>query len=152
MVRRGGQDLLTKAGNFMLDSLGQLTTHDGFPVLNESGGTITIDPDAGPWRILPDGSIEQQGNQIKLALVKPQSMGDLVKAGDNLFASLSTPTPATPDQRQVMQGFLEQSGVKPTVEMVEMIETSRAVEANINMVHFQDQMLETLIDRVLKQS
>jgi len=44
----------------------------------------------------------------------------------------------------VVSGYLEQSGVKPTSEMMEMIEASRAVEANVNMMQTQDQMLSDL--------
>lgn len=42
------------------------------------------------------------------------------------------------------------SGVKPTSELIDMLETSRLVEANINMIQTQDQMLNGLISRILK--
>ena len=45
MVRRGEQNLLTRSGNFMFNSLGQLTTTDGYPVLNEDGA-LTLPPEA----------------------------------------------------------------------------------------------------------
>jgi len=45
---------------------------------------------------------------------------------------------------------LERSGVQATAEMMEMIETSRAFEANVNMIRNQDQLLGTLISRVLR--
>ena len=48
--------------------------------------------------------------------------------------------------------LIEMSGVKPTQEMMEMIETSRAFECNVNMIRNQDQMIGTLISRVLKES
>src|ERR1700677_190872 len=36
-VRRGNQTMLTRAGNFLMTSLGQLTTPDGYPVMDEAG-------------------------------------------------------------------------------------------------------------------
>ena len=42
--------------------------------------------------------------------------------------------------------------VKPTSEMMELIEASRAFEANVNMVRNHDQMLAALTQRVLKSS
>ena len=47
-------------------------------------------------------------------------------------------------------GYLEMSGVHPATEMVDLIETSRAIETNINMMQTQDQMLSELVSRVLK--
>ncbi|HEX4148553.1 MAG TPA: flagellar hook basal-body protein, partial [Pirellulales bacterium] len=84
VVRNGAQRLLTRAGNFMVSSEGQLTTQEGYPVISDDGEPATIDPTAGPWELSSSGSILQAGNVINLALVRPHSMGDLVKLGDNL--------------------------------------------------------------------
>jgi flagellar basal body rod protein FlgG len=42
------------------------------------------------------------------------------------------------------------STVQPTTEMTSMIETSRLIEANINVMKTHNEMLSNLIDRVLK--
>jgi len=42
--------------------------------------------------------------------------------------------------------------VKPAIEMMELIETSRAYEANIRMIQSQDQMAGSLVSRLLRQS
>ncbi len=47
-------------------------------------------------------------------------------------------------------GWLEGSSVKPTVEMMEMIESSRAFEANVNMIRNQDQIMGALVNRVMR--
>src|SRR5262245_57773993 len=54
VVRHGGKDMLTRAGNFALTPTGQLVTQDGAPVLGADGNPIAIDPDAGPWQLTPD--------------------------------------------------------------------------------------------------
>ena len=42
------------------------------------------------------------------------------------------------------------SAVQPTTEMTTMIETSRLLEANINVMKTHNEMLQGLIERVLK--
>lgn len=152
MVRRPDGDFLTRAGNFSFNSAGRLVTQDNCPVLSDSGAPIDIDPDAGEWRLTNDGSIVQEGSQQNLALVKPRSLGDLSKVGQNLFKSLAPASALPPEKRQVHGGFLEQSDVKPTTEMTELIEASRAFEANISMIKNLDQMMGTLTSRLLKFS
>jgi flagellar basal-body rod protein FlgF len=152
MVRRPDGDFLTRAGNFMFNSAGRLVTQDNFPVLSDSGAPIDIDPDQGDWRLSGEGAIVQNGTEQNLAIVKPRSLGDLAKVGQNLFKSLAPAAELPPEQRQVHGGFLEQSDVKPTTEMMELIEASRGYEANISMIKNHDQMLGTLTSRLLKFS
>ncbi len=144
VVDKGGEHYLTRAGNFRLTDRGQLVTQQGYPVLSESFSPITIDPSAGDWQLGGFGTIRQQGNVQSLAIVQPQSPGDLSKASENLFHPLADPRLLPAADRRVVGGYLEQSGVKPTSEMMEMIEASRAVEANVNMMQTQDQMLSDL--------
>jgi flagellar basal body rod protein FlgG len=42
------------------------------------------------------------------------------------------------------------SNVSPTTQMMELIEASRAYEANVRMIQNQDQLLGTLVTRVLR--
>jgi flagellar basal-body rod protein FlgF len=151
VVQKGNQSYLTRAGNFRLTDTGALVTQDGLPVISDEGDPVAIDPGGGAWNVSHDGVVIQQGGAtIRLALTQPESLGDLVKVGENLFAPLSTPKPLEPEQRRVAQGWLEGSSVKPTREMMDMIEASRAFEANVNMIRNQDQMLGTLVNRVLR--
>ena len=152
VVRKGNTDHLTRAGNFMINPAGQLVTQTGDPVLGEDGGPLLISPEAGPWTITPDGAIAQAGDVTRLALVRPASPGDLVKVGENAYRPLAPPHALEPGERRVLPGYLEASGVKPTLEMMELIEASRAYESNINMIRNHDQMMGTLISRVLKEA
>jgi flagellar basal-body rod protein FlgF len=149
VVQKGEQQLLTRAGNFQLNGINQLVTADGYPVLNDAGTPIVID---SPWQLSPSGEVAQAGGLTPLAIVRPQSLGDLAKHGENLFAPLSPPIAMPPAERRVSSGYLEGSGVRPTVEMMELIETSRAFEANVNMIKHQDQAMGSLISRVLKDA
>lgn len=150
VVQKDGQNLLTRAGNFQLTSAGQLVTQQGYPVLSPDNSPITIDLSNGEWEVTGSGVVQQQGIAQPLALVQPASKGDLVKVGENLFRPLSDPPEVPVGDRRVVSGHLEASGVKPTTELLEMIDATRAIEANLNMMQTQDQMLSELVNRVLK--
>lgn len=149
-VLKDEEPFLTRAGNFRLNAQGELITQQGYPVLSDSNTPIVIDPANGPWMLTPSGTIQQRGAQQSLAIVRPQSLGDLVRVGENLFRPLDTPEPVPAAERRVAGGYLEMSGVEPTTEMVSLIDASRAVEANLNMMRTQDQMLSGLVNRVMR--
>lgn len=150
VVERGGRELLTRAGNFIFGTDGVLQTPEGDPVLGNDG-PVRIDP-TRPWHIQDDGSVLQGNSAVaRLRIESPASLGDLVKMGANMFAPLAETTPVAAGSTRVLSGYLEMSGVKPTSEMMEMIEASRAYEANVRLIQHQDQMLGSLVTRVLKQ-
>lgn len=151
VVQKDGRQLLTRAGNFTFNSNNQLVEPTGGLVLSDGNAPITVDPEAGPWSITPDGSFLQAGDLTPLALVVPQSPGDLSKQGGNMFLPLGRTVPLEPEQRQVTAGMLEASDVKPTTEMMELIESTRAFEANVQMIRTYDNMIGNLISSVLKE-
>lgn len=145
---KDGGVYLTRAGDFTLDFEGRLITQSDEPVLNEAGDEILVDG-TRPWAVHPGGRIVQDGTSQTIGLVKPQSLGDLVKVGGNLFRPLAPALPVAETERDIRQGYLEQSGVNPTREMMAMIETSRAFEANTRLIQHQDSMISGLVNRVL---
>jgi flagellar basal-body rod protein FlgF/flagellar basal-body rod protein FlgG len=150
VVQKAGKQYLTRAGNFLFDNTGKLINGDGYDVLNDQGQPIQLDPEGGPFQFTPDGSVVQAGSANFLKMVMPRSLGDLVKVGENLYAPLASAPPLDPTQRRVGNGMLEGSSVKPTQEMMSLIECSRAFEANTNMIKHQDTVMGSLISRVLK--
>jgi flagellar basal-body rod protein FlgF/flagellar basal-body rod protein FlgG len=150
VVRKGQEQMLTRAGDFRLKSTGELVTQQGYPVLSEDGSPITISPTAGNWEIDSAGNVNQAGNRLPLKIAKPTSLGDLTKVGENLFRPLGNVRPVAAADRAVAGGYLEMSDVQPTTEMTTMIETSRLIEANINVMKTHSDMLANLVDRILK--
>jgi flagellar basal-body rod protein FlgF len=151
VVQKDGQNYLTRAGNFLVNSSGALVSQTGMPVMSDEGAPILVNPDT-PWRVSPDGAIEQDGGKTFLALVRPPSPADLAKHGENLFQTLAPASPVPSELRSVQGGYLEMSGVRPTLEMLDLIETSRAFEMNISMIRNHDSMLNSLVNRVLRQN
>lgn len=147
-VKKGDETFLTRAGNFSLTSRGELVTQQGYAVLDDAGAPIVV-RDAR-WQISDSGALRQASGTQNLALLQPQSLGDLVRVGENLFRPLSEPEALPEGDRQVASGYLEMSSVRPTTEMTAMIQASRALEANVNMMRVQDQMLSGLVNRVMR--
>ncbi len=152
VVGRDDEQFLTRAGNFQVTARGELVTQYGgeqYKVLDDSMTPIVLDREA-PWEFTVSGAVQQAGATTNLAMVKPQSYGDLSRVGENVFRPLAETIPLTGGEREVAPGFLEASGVKPTDEMVAMIEASRLLEANLNMMKSQDEMLDGLINRLMR--
>ncbi len=123
VIERDGQEMLTRAGNFLFNSDGQLVTQDGDAVLSDAGTPIVIDARL-PWAMTPDGAIQQGTDKIPLAINRAAQPGDLTKIGENLFQALAPAEPLPAEMRDVRSGYLEMSGVKTDMEMLEMIETT----------------------------
>ena len=119
------------------------------PVLSAGGAPIEIvSPD---WTISADGYIQQGAERTPLALVQPDSLDMLDKIGASLFRPRagSEVYPVAEASREVRQGYLEMSGANSTQQMMAMIETNRAFEANTQMIRHQDTATGNLISRIL---
>jgi flagellar basal-body rod protein FlgF len=145
-----GQQYLTRAGDFALDTQGRLVTQNGHrPVLDQQGGEITLSPNL-PWSVSSDGFIDQDGSLRAIGMSEPQSLNDMTKVGNNLFKPNGQVKPLELNDRNVRQGFLEMSSSNPVRQMLAMIETTRGFEANSRMIQNQDSMTGSLISRVLQ--
>jgi flagellar basal-body rod protein FlgF len=147
----------TKDGRFGLDSQGRLVTSGGHPVLDQSGGEITLDPSNGAPDISADGVVSQrtkQGATVtrvgKIGVVRFDALSILQKEGDNLYSNTSNaqPTPA-PDVR-LRQGMVESSNVKPIIEITNLIQVQRAYERISSMVQQTNDLSQSSIDRLAK--
>jgi flagellar basal-body rod protein FlgF len=144
-----GEQYLSRAGNFALDTQGRLVTQNGHrPVLDQGGSEIVLSHEV-PMSISADGFISQAGTIYALGMSQPESLDKLVKVGNNLFRPLGNVQPLALAERNIRQGYLEMSGANPVRQMMAMIETTRAFEANTRMIQNQDTMLGSLISRVL---
>ncbi|MEO0529645.1 MAG: flagellar hook basal-body protein [Planctomycetota bacterium] len=145
---RPGETLLTRAGALGVDSLNRLVmAGTNRAVLAADGSPIEIT--SVDWTVTADGYVDQLGEQTPLALVQPPSLNDLSKVGNNLFLSRTPALDIDPAAREVRQGFREMSGANSTQQMMAMIETNRAFEANTQMIRHQDTATGSLISRIL---
>jgi len=150
-VSDGQQKYLTRNGQFTVGANGDLVTQStGMRVLSSAGAPIPIPTESVRMEIGADGTLTSIGNDgertqiAKIGLVQPASDNQLQKLGNSLFRNQGSVAPAAADL-QTKQGYLEGSGVNALKEMVEMVQASRAVEANVNMIKFQDDALDRLL-------
>lgn len=148
LVEDNGEQFLTRAGNFHVASNGDLVTDQGYKVLADGGEPMMIT--TPNWQLESDGGILQGNERKYLALVMPKSLGDLVKIGRNLFRPLGDVDPVLRSERRFAGSSLELSAVKPAQEMMNLIETTRAYEANIKMIQNHDSMTGGLVGRLLR--
>jgi flagellar basal body rod protein FlgG len=73
----------------------------------------------------------------------------MVRVGGNMFQPLGSIEDVPLEERNIRQGYLEQSGSNSVRQMMAMIETTRAFEANTRMIQNQDTVIGALISRVL---
>jgi flagellar basal-body rod protein FlgF len=149
-----GETRLTRNGRFMLDK-------EGYLVLSDAAGHKVLDPEGKPVRLPPggeagveirgDGLISRNGQQLgKLGIFDVPDRSQLTKQGGTLMGypdRSAIKAVASPD---LHAQFIESANVDPTIELAELMETQRQLEANANMIRFQDQTLQKLVNEVGK--
>jgi flagellar basal body rod protein FlgG len=73
----------------------------------------------------------------------------LRKRGEGLFAFPQSTRP-TPVEATVRSEFVERANVDPTTELAALMDTQRQIEANANLIRYQDQTLGRLVNDVGK--
>ncbi|HOV80414.1 MAG TPA: flagellar hook-basal body protein, partial [Bacillota bacterium] len=128
----------TRNGAFTIDSGGYLATPGGHRVLGDSGEIMV---GGGEFTVASDGSVESEGTVLdRLRLVEFDALNGLRREGDGLFAdTLGAAGEAV--SSSVCQGFLEKSNVNVVDEMVDLISTVRAYEANQKLIQSHDELL-----------
>lgn len=137
---RDGTEAYTRRGDLMLNANGVLTTGDGLPVIGEDG-PISVPP-GGEMMIAPDGAITSinpaapaapplEVDRIKLA--SPQGSA-IAKGLDGLFRVKGGGILPADAQATVKPGYLEQSNVKMSEVLVEMIDQQRLFDMRTKLV------------------
>lgn len=123
----------TRAGNFQLNSLNQLTTPDGSLVLGQ-GGPLVLEGDKTV--IDAQGRISVDGEEVdQLAIVSFANTNDLLKEGGNFFRAKDAKVrEEAPLEFVLHQGTLETSNVNNVLEMTEMIDLHRAYETQQKVI------------------
>ena len=145
---QSGETVYTRAGNFTLGGDGRILTADGkYQLAADDGRGLAVDPGTGgDLRVREDGTIFQGDVEIgKAGVVDFDDVARLHKRGDNVFENTGA-TASAPERLQVTQGTLELSSVNPVVEMVEMIKALRSLESNLQMLRFQDGVLDRAVN------
>jgi flagellar basal-body rod protein FlgF len=136
VIQNAGGNRYTRAGNFQLNPLGQLVTHEGKPVLNNDNQPMIIPPEAKEIEILKDGTVRVDGLENgRLNIVQFANEQSLERESATLYKPTSNvaPTPVG-NESSVQQGMLEGSNVQPIVELTELITTQRGAASTSNFM------------------
>jgi flagellar basal-body rod protein FlgG len=152
VLQPNGQLAYTRDGEFQLDRSGNVVTATGNPLQPQ----ITIPADAQSITIAGDGTVSYtQPNQTtaqiagQIQLANFQNPAGLSTIGGNLY----TPTQGSGDPvlgnpggaeglGALQQGYTEQSNVSVVQEMVNLIVSQRAYEANSKVVTAANEMYQ----------
>jgi len=159
--------VFTRAGNFRLAPDGFIVSNDGAAHLlddkgrrlnfNElaaafgaSGSTLSIAPDGGISVIGANGGSEDTGRKLGLTVLDTDDQRKLEKLGHTFVAPRAGEElkPQRAHRTEVRQAALESSTSDAVALMAEMVDVSRAFEANLRLLRIQDQTLATLIQKV----
>lgn len=140
----------TRLGRFQVDTNSQLVTSGGDAVQG-TDGPIFVPPDDGEVKVARDGTISTEGGPIgRVQLVRFADEATLTHAGNGLYIAQDQPQPTT--ESEVIQGMVEESNVKPVIELTEMIAVLRNFQAAQKMIDTQDDMTRRVINTVVASS
>jgi flagellar basal-body rod protein FlgF len=143
---------LTRNGQFMVDRKGFLVlgTEQGQQVLDINRQPIRLSAEGGVPAVGKDGTITQDGEPVgRIGVFNVADRAKLIKQGGTLL-SYAEPGGITRTEATLHGEFLERSNVDPTSELTELMKAQRLLEANANMIRYQDQTLQKLVNEVGK--
>jgi flagellar basal body rod protein FlgG len=150
----GDKMRLTRDGRFQVNHLGHLALagNDNYELLDPKGKPIAVDPTVPP-NIDKEGVVTQQGKPVgRLAVVDVPDQSLITKAGATMYA-VSDPTQIRQATNAYLEsGYQERANVEPSSELANLMDAQRQLEANANMIRYQDQMLAKVCNEVGKIS
>jgi flagellar basal body rod protein FlgG len=150
-VRHRGQTMLTRDGRFHVNQQGNLAlAAGGQEVLDDKAQPIPISA-ALPVSISGDGAITQAGKPAaRLGLYDLADRSLLRKRGQSMLVCPDLEKRLRPGSAQIRSTFVERANAEPTTELAALLDAQRQLEANANMIRYQDQTLSRLVNDVGK--
>ncbi|MGA8179341.1 MAG: flagellar basal-body rod protein FlgG [Desulfobacterales bacterium] len=148
-VLSGTEERYSRAGNFKLDSNGNIVTPNGDKLQPE----MTVPTDTSSIKVNSDGTVtafDSQGTGTALGTIEMYTFANpagLYGCGHNLYQATDASgeavsgTAGTEGVGTIAQGFLEVSNVDVVQEMVDMIMAQRAYEINSKAIKTADDMM-----------
>jgi flagellar basal-body rod protein FlgF len=138
----------TRDGRLGMSAEGLLTTKAGDPVLDEGGAEIRLNTAGGPPTFSANGTVRQGDTVVgKIAVVRFDNLSALSKEGNGRYAADGVEPMAAPDV-QLKQGMVEGSNAQPVLEVVKLIELSRAYERMTKMVDQSQDLSRRAVERL----
>ena len=139
----------TRAGEFMITKEGYVVTSEGQHLMGESEW-LQVPVDAAEVVIDTDGTVYADGTAVDVVkLTDFENYDYLKKFGETMYQPVqgAVEKEAT---GSILQGYTEQSNVNVVSEMVNLINITRAYEANQKVVKAMDDLLQIDVSSVGK--
>jgi len=144
--------LYTRNGGFKLSAAGELTSQEGYPLLDRNGRRIRLDP-AAPFEVDAQGVVRQRGAEIaRLRLVDFASPEGLAKREAGYFQLVSPVAGLREAAPEVRQGYLEASNVGPAETAVRLVTVMRHFEMLQRALVLGGEMNRRAVEEVAKTS
>ncbi len=139
----------TRNGRFYVNAEGVLASVDGAPVMGESG---SISIEGNDVMVDPTGRVMVDGEEVdKLSIVSFEQRERLQKQGFSYYVYNGDESEGRPPEHTaVNQGYLEQSNVAVTEEIIKMVETIRRFESYQKVLQVFDETDSKVINEVGK--
>lgn len=145
----------TRAGNFTTDVTGTLVSSDGFRLadgitLPQGTSSVSISPAGVVAATTPEG-VQQIGNVTLTRFTNPAG---LTRIGNTTFAASPsagdavTGAPGASGLGTLSQGFLEQSNVELTSELVNLLIAQRSFSFNSQAIQIENEVLRATTDLI----
>ena len=136
----------TRNGSMKLGLQGQLTNDAGTPFSGDAG-LVTLAN--SPFSIDATGAIRQEGRVVnRLKVVRFEQSEQMVSLGGGLYGQGGAKIAGAATPTTLRTGFLENSNVNSTQEIVRMTETVRHFEAMQKIMQGYDESLEKTIRKL----
>jgi flagellar basal-body rod protein FlgF len=137
----------TRAGNFIINTTGQLSTPSGYPVMGDGGPIQIGDADA---TIHPSGNVvDRNGNAFgRIKVVEFQEVHGLMRDGETLFRAGETDAGAPAVSAVLIPESIEGSNVQPASELANLVMLQRAFEVNLRAMQIDDETTLNLIEGI----
>jgi flagellar hook protein FlgE len=148
----------TRAGNFSVNSNGDLVTQDGLFVVDANGAKITIPTENTNVAVAADGTVSSVGpdgvrtpNGVLSVATFPNAAGLERVAGNRWVAGANSGAPNVGQPNQdnfggLVAGAVEMSNVDLSTTFTNMITAQRGFQANSRVISTSDEMLQDLVN------
>ena len=153
LVDDSGTQRLTRNGGLMIDRAGNLIlAHSGQKILDDRRKPIVLNGAlSSQTEIADDGQITQAGQPAgRIGVFDVPDPVQLTKRGRMLLDHPSVATLPAAKSSLIHGGSIERANLEPTTELAILMDAQRQLEANANMIRYQDQTLGKLVNEVGK--
>jgi flagellar basal-body rod protein FlgF len=142
-------EALTRAGTFTPNEQGELTTPDGYRLLDNGGAAIFVPGDAKSIGIAADGTMSADGQPVaQIGLFLPVNPDSLDRTNGVRFTTEEGTVPV--EEPVILQGFIESSNVNAVSEITRMIEVQHAYQLGQNFLEKEDERIRSVLSTLSK--